>query len=150
LFLPMILIGGVGVPLAGLPVWGQRFAGFMPRRYAGALLQPTFRAIHGGFGGFFPLLGLTALWVAAGVAGTKLFRWEGGRRIARGPRWWVAGALASWAAVGAAAWQTGQLQPVLPESAAWTAITEAQIAQITFDGLPGDTDIVTPMAPSAA
>jgi hypothetical protein len=62
-------------------------------------------------------------------------------------RWWVAAALTSWAAVGAIAWETGRLKPVLSEAAAWTDITEAQIAEIRFDGLPGDNDIAAPMAP---
>jgi hypothetical protein len=44
IFLPMIMIGGVGVPLAVLPVWAQRIAGFMPGRYAVEVLQPCFDA----------------------------------------------------------------------------------------------------------
>ena len=44
IFLPMIMIGGVGVPLAVLPVWAQRVAGFMPGRYAVEVLQPCFNA----------------------------------------------------------------------------------------------------------
>ena len=35
----------------------------------------------------------------------------------------------------------------MPEAAAWANITEAQIAEIGFDGLPGDDDIVAPLAP---
>jgi ABC-2 type transport system permease protein len=59
----------------------------------------------------------------------------------------VAAALTSWAAVGAIAWETGRLKPVLAEAGAWTNITEAQIAEIRFDGLPSDNDIVAPLAP---
>jgi len=59
----------------------------------------------------------------------------------------VAAALTSWAAVGAIAWETGRLKPVLAEAGAWTNITEAQIAEIGFDGLPSDNDIVAPLAP---
>jgi ABC-2 type transport system permease protein len=51
-----------------------------------------------------------------------------------------------WAAVGAFAWGTGRLQPVLPEEPAWSNITEAQIAEIRFDGLPDDHELVTPLA----
>ena len=39
------------------------------------------------------------------------------------------------------------MQPVLPEAAAWTNITEAQIAEIGFDGLPADDGIVAALAP---
>jgi ABC-2 type transport system permease protein len=147
IFLPMIMIGGVGVPLAALPVWAQRVAGFMPGRYAVEVLQPCFDAPHGLQGAGFRLGALAVIGVAAGVAGTRLLRWEAGRRIARPARWWVAAALASWGAVGAVAWQTGQLKPILPEAGAWSDITEAQIAQIGFEGLPGDNDLVAPLAP---
>lgn len=147
IFLPMIMIGGVGVPLAVLPVWAQRIAGFMPGRYAVEVLQPCFDALNGLHGAGFRLGALAVIGLAAGISGTKLFRWEAGRRIARPARWWVAVALTSWAAVGAVAWQTGRLKPVLPEAAAWTNITEAEIAQIGFDDLPSDTDLVTRLAP---
>ena len=147
IFLPMIMIGGVGVPLAALPVWAQRIAGFMPGRYAVEVLQPCFDAPNGLHGAGFRLGALGVIGLAAGISGTKLFRWEAGGRGARAARWWVAAALISWGAVGAVAWQTGRLKPILPEPAAWANITEAQIAEICFDDLPGDGDLVAPMAP---
>jgi ABC-2 type transport system permease protein len=146
LFLPMILIGGVGVPLAALPVWAQRVAGFMPGRYAVELLQPCFQASGSPQSAGFRLAALAVIGLAAGLAGAMLFRWEPGRRVGAA-NWWVMAALASWAAVGAFAWGTGRLQPVLPEGTAWSNITEAQIAEIRFDGLPGDHDLVAPLAP---
>jgi ABC-2 type transport system permease protein len=148
IFLPMILIGGVGVPLAALPAWAQRFAGFLPGRYAVEVLQPCFSGPDGLHGAGFRLAALAAIGVAAGVAGTKLFRWEAGRRRASA-RWWVAAALASWAAVGAIAWATGRLPLVSPEAAAWAGITEAQIAEIAFDNLPADDGIVAAVAPAS-
>ena len=147
IFLPMIMIGGVGVPLAVLPVWAQRIAGFMPGRYAVEVLQPCFDALNGLQGSGFRLGALAVIGLAAGISGAKLFRWESGRRTGSA-RWWVAAALTSWAAVGSIAWQTGRLKPVLPEAEAWTNITEAQIAEIGFDGLPKDDDIVAALAPS--
>ena len=150
IFLPMIMIGGVGVPLMALPVWAQRMAGFMPGRYAVEVLQPCFAGPNGLHGAGFRLAALSLIGLAAGVAGAKLFRWEAGARIARPARWWVAAAIASWGAVGAVAWHTGQLKPILPEAEAWANITEAQIAEIAFAGLPGDDDLVAPMAAAAA
>jgi len=147
IFLPMILIGGVGVPLAALPIWAQRIAGFMPGRYAVEVLQPCFDAVNGLQGSGFRFAALAMIGLAAGIAGAKLFRWEPGRRTGSA-RWWAAAALISWAAVGAIAWATGRLKPVLPEGEAWTNITEAQIAEIGFDGLPKDDDIVAALAPS--
>ncbi len=145
IFLPMIMIGGVGVPLAVLPLWAQRVAGFMPGRYAVEVLQPCFNSPAGLHDSGFRFGALAVIGLAAGVAGAKLFRWEAGGRMGHA-RWWVAAALASWAAVGTIAWTTGRLQAVLPEEAAWANITEAQIAEIGFDGLPGDDDLVAPMA----
>jgi ABC-2 type transport system permease protein len=149
LFLPMILIGGVGVPLAALPLWAQRAAGFMPGRYAVELLQPCFQAAGNPQSAGFRLAALAAIGLAAGTAGAMLFRWEPGKRT-RGSRCWLAAALTVWAAVGAFAWGTGRLQPVLPDEAAWSSLTEAQIAEIRFDGLPGDTDLAAPLAPAAS
>jgi ABC-type transport system involved in cytochrome c biogenesis permease component len=147
IFLPMMMIGGVGVPLAVLPLWAQRIAGFMPGRYAVELLQPCFSEPGGLRASGFHFGALAVIGLAAGVAGTKLFRWEAGRGTGHA-RWWVAAALTSWAAVGAIAWETGRLKPVLPEAAAWANITEAQIAEIGFGGLPGDDDIAAPLAPT--
>lgn len=145
IFLPMILIGGVGVPLAVLPVWAQRFAGFMPGRYAVEVLQPCFNTAEGLHGSAFRLAALAVIGVAAGLCGTKLFRWENGRSSGSG--WWMAAALASWAAVGAIAWGTGRLPPVLPVEAAWSNITEAEIAEIGYQNLPADDGIVAALAP---
>jgi ABC-type transport system involved in cytochrome c biogenesis permease component len=145
-FLPMIMIGGVGVPLAVLPLWAQRIAGFMPGRYAVEVLQPCFNRPDALQGAGFRFGALAVIGLAAGLSGAKLFRWEAGRRK-RSAHWWVAAALTSWAAVGAVAWETGRLKPVLSESAAWANITEAQIAEIAFEGLPTDSDLIAPLAP---
>jgi ABC-2 type transport system permease protein len=146
IFLPMIMIGGVGVPLAVLPAWAQILAGFMPGRYAVEVLQPCFNGPHGIHGAEFRLGALAVIGMAAGVSGTKLFRWEAGRRKGSA-RWWVAAALTAWVTVGVIAWVTGQLSPVSPEPAAWTSITETQIAEIGFDNLPADDGIVAALAP---
>jgi hypothetical protein len=52
----MIMIGGVGVPLAVLPLWEQRVAGFMPGRYAVEVLQPCFSTLDGLHGAGFRLV----------------------------------------------------------------------------------------------
>jgi ABC-2 type transport system permease protein len=147
IFLPMIMIGGVGVPLTALPDWAQAVAGFMPGRYAVEVLQPCFDGRNGLAGAGFRLGALGVIGLAAGVAAVRLFRWEPGVRIDRPARVWVAAALTAWISVGAVAWQTGRLKPILPDAAAWSNITEAQIAEIRFDDLPGDHDLVAPLAP---
>ena len=111
IFLPMIMIGGVGVPLWQLPAWAQKVAGFFPGRYAVDALQ----ACHNGHGisaGRFDLLSLTIIGCAALLAGAKLFRWDAGQRLAPAARGWVALAVVAWAAVGFAADRTGRLKLV--------------------------------------
>jgi ABC-2 type transport system permease protein len=150
LFLPMIMIGGVGVPLAVLPVWAQQLAGFMPGRYAVDVIQRGFSDPQGLRGAGFSMIALAVIGAAAGCIGAKLFRWDNSRHGGRPGRLWIALALASWAAVGCAGIATGRLMPVLPEPAAFATITDAQIAAITYGDLPGDGEFVTPLAPPFA
>jgi ABC-2 type transport system permease protein len=147
LFLPMIMIGGVGVPLAALPVWAQRAAGFMPGRYAVDALQRCFTDPHGLTGAGFGLAALAIIGAAAGIAGTKLFRWDAGRRIGRSAWAWIAAALFAWVAIGVTAALTGHLEPALPAGAAYEAITDADADKITYEDLPGDNELVTRLAP---
>ena len=146
LFLPMIMIGGVGVPLEVLPVWAQRAAGFMPGRYAVDVLQRGVSAPEGLAGAGFSLLALAVIGAAAAAVGTRLFRWEMSRHVGRSARIGVALALGAWLAVGVAAAWTGHLKPVLPEAALWESITDDEIARIPFQDLPGDHEFVTPLA----
>ena len=147
LFLPMIMIGGVGVPLAALPIWAQQAAGFMPGRYAVDVLQRCFTDPSGLSGAGFSLIALAVIGVAAGYAGTRLFRWEAGRRPGRSSLAWIGVALLAWVAVGLAAAATGRLQPVLPRGAAYESVTAAQIEAITYEDLPGDNELVSRLAP---
>ena len=41
IFLPMLIIGGVAVPLESLPDWAQHVAAFFPGRYAVEALRAT-------------------------------------------------------------------------------------------------------------
>jgi len=147
LFLPMIMIGGVGVPLAVLPVWAQHIAAFMPGRYAVDLLQRCFTDPHGLRGAGFSLLALIVIGAAAGCAGLKLFRWDSSRRVNRSTMIWVGFALLAWVAIGLAATATGRLDPVLPDAIAYETITDEQINRITYEGLPGDDELATRLSP---
>jgi ABC-2 type transport system permease protein len=146
LFLPMIMIGGVAVPLSVLPSWAQVVSGFMPGRYAVAALQAGFDENPGGAGHGFDYLALALIGAAAGAVGLRLFRWETGRRLAGSARIWVAASLLSWVAVGLAAGLTGRLNPP-PPPPAYKAIGERLIASIAYDDLPGDNELATPLAP---
>lgn len=147
LFLPMIMIGGVGVPLAALPGWAQHIAGFMPGRYAVDLLQRCFTHPQGLNGAGFSQLALVVIGLAAGCAGLKLFRWDSGRRTHRSSFIWFGIALLAWAAIGLAAKATGRLDPLQPNPISYEAITDEQINGITYTGLPGDNEFVTRLSP---
>ena len=150
LFLPMILLGGVGVPLAVLPDWAQRLAGFMPGRYAVVALQNGFDGARGPVGFGFALLALSIVGAAAATIGVVLFRWDDARRAGPRQRLGAALAISAWIGVGVAAACTGRLRPILPPGYEWQEITAAQIATITYENLPGDNDLVTRLAPPLA
>ena len=134
LFLPMIMIGGVGVPLAVLPVWAQRVAGFMPGRYAVDVLQRGCGEPGGLSGAGFSLVALTMIGAAAGVVGARLFRWDTRRHVSRAAGAAIAAALVSWLVVGLGAAWTGHLKPVLPEAALWESITADEDRQHHLPG----------------
>jgi hypothetical protein len=113
-FLPLLIIGGIAVPLASLPDWAQRVAAFFPGRYAVDALQATVTG-PGLHAARFSVVALLAIGAAAGVAATQLFRWDAQQRLApaRGVGW-VGAALAAWVAVGLV---SVQRQPTPPQSA---------------------------------
>jgi ABC-2 type transport system permease protein len=146
LFLPMIMIGGVGIPLLALPAWAQKFSGFMPGRYAVDVLQLGYGDTQGIWGAGFSVLALCVIGAAAACAGARLFRWDSGRSIGRSAWACVAAALAAWIAVGLAAATTGRLAPLTPPNAGYAAVTEAEIDSIRYDNLPGDSEFVSRLA----
>jgi ABC-type multidrug transport system permease subunit len=103
IFLPMIMIGGVGVPLRSLPVWSQHVAAFLPGRYAVETLQACALdsdRYHGLHDVRFSLIALTVIGIGGCIAGAKLFRWDVGQKLNPAARGWIVPALACWIAVG--------------------------------------------------
>jgi ABC-2 type transport system permease protein len=150
LFLPMIMIGGVGVPLLALPHWAQTAASFMPGRYAVELLERAYCGVSPAAGGYFGLAALGIMGLGAGVAGAGLFRWDAGIPVGRRKVGWAAAPLAAWVAVGVAAAWTGHVSPVLPPDIGFEALTDAQVAAVDYSHLPGDDEFVSRLArPSA-
>jgi hypothetical protein len=146
LFLPMIMIGGVGIPLLALPVWAQKFSGFMPGRYAVDVLQLGYADPRGLSGGLFSVIALCVIGAAATFAGARLFRWDAGRGTPRSSWPWVAAALLAWIAIGVAAGATGRLAPSQAPENGYASVTENQINGITYDNLPGDSEFVSRLA----
>jgi ABC-type transport system involved in cytochrome c biogenesis permease component len=100
IFLPMLIIGGIAVPLASLPDWAQHVSAFFPGRYAVQAVQACVNA--GGLSSVrFDLLALTIIGAAGCIAGAMMFRWDAQQRFAvRGRSGWLLVPLAAWAAVG--------------------------------------------------
>jgi len=148
IFLPLIMIGGVGVPLLILPDWAQRFASFLPGRYAVDALQAGFTVDGHGATFRLNLLALLAIGLAAGLAGARLFRWDQSpARLGGAARLWIGIALLPWIAVGLVAlradrWHALAIQ--VPDPA--LEITENQMAAISYASLPPDDGTVTPIA----
>lgn len=102
LFLPMILIGGVGVPIEWLPDWAKHVAAFLPGRYAVQAIDRTVLSfsdrstLHTPFN----LVALAIIGAAATFAAVKLFRWENGQKLPRRGLLWVLLSLGAWGVVG--------------------------------------------------
>src|SRR3982751_1697269 len=108
-FRPMLIIGGVAVPLASLPDWAQHLSQFFPGRYAVQALQACILGPGVGKAGF-ELLALVIIGAGGSIAGAKMFRWDAQQRFARrSGKAWVSVALISWAIVGALAEYRGHL-----------------------------------------
>jgi hypothetical protein len=128
IFLPMLIIGGVAVPLATLPEWAQRLSSFFPGRYA-------VEAIHACVMGSglpstrFAAAALVLIGGAGLLASVMMFRWDAQQRFASTPgKSWVAVALAAWVAVGLSAESTGRRRRVTPPPASAAVVAPAQTA----------------------
>lgn len=124
IFLPMLIIGGIAVPLASLPPWAQHLSAFFPGRYAVEALQAS--VTGDGLGvARFNLLALVLIGAAGCMAGTRMFRWDAQQRFAaREGKAWVALALVAWVAVGALAESRGRVSTTAKKGAAASALTE--------------------------
>lgn len=148
-FLPLIMIGGMGVPLLVLPLWTQRVASFLPGRYAVDALQTGFTPDGHGALFRFNLLALVLIGAGAGLAGARLFRWDQAQRITPRSRSYIALALIPWLALGAYSLHAGKWRALVPRPPEpGSQITQAQIDSIVYQNLPPDDGTVTPLAPA--
>jgi ABC-2 type transport system permease protein len=126
IFLPMLIIGGVAVPLAALPPWAQHVSAFFPGRYAVEAVQACVNG-RGLEATRFCLLALALSGGAGCLAAAKLFRWDAQQRFAalRGKPW-LGVALVAWVAVGLVAEWRGRIAVAADaEVAAPKAVTTA-------------------------
>lgn len=100
-FLPMLILGGIAVPLDRLPDWAQGFAAALPGRYA---VDAIDGALSGrGLARLAPDAAALAIMTAVSMlASMVIFRWEAGHRIGLRRAVGTAGfAVAGWIAAGA-------------------------------------------------
>lgn len=116
IFLPMLIIGGVAVPLTALPPWAQHLSAYFPGRYAVEAMQAAVNG-KGLSEETFPLLALLAIGLAGFVAGSRLFRWDPLQRFRSLPgKGWLTLILAGWLAVGFFAERLQRIAPRVPPS----------------------------------
>jgi len=132
IFLPMLIIGGIAVPLASLPDWAQHVSAFFPGRYAVEAFQAC--VIGTGLGATrFALLALLIIGAGGCAAGAKMFRWDAQQRFAaRSGKGWVTVALLSWGVVGVMSEYQGR---ILAISSAGPS-THAQTTPASTPALP--------------
>jgi ABC-2 type transport system permease protein len=156
-FLPMLIIGGVAVPLAALPVWAQHVSAFFPGRYAVEVLQAAVTG-PGLDGVCFSLLALGLIGLAAFSIGAKWFRWDAASRFAnRSDKGWLGAVFGAWLVVGLLAeWRGPVVAVAAPvasptveraprSSLSWNGITAQDVASLDFN-VPPDGGVVTPFA----
>lgn len=106
LFLPMIILGGVGVKIEQLPQWGRHVAAFLPSHYAVRVMSECIvkkgAGLHSSYS-VFDLIALTAIGLSCCLISVKLFRWESEQKSTLATKAWALLALAVWVAVGLSA-----------------------------------------------
>ncbi|MGC3980424.1 MAG: ABC transporter permease [Steroidobacteraceae bacterium] len=151
LFLPMLILGGVAVPVSALPEWTRQFALYLPGIYSVAALQ---QAMMGALAGK-ELLALLLTGCCSGAVGVLLFRWDSQQQFRYLPRkGWLALALLCWVATGwyfqshrEASAALVAIRSVNTDVEPWRQVDLNDIdAQIDFTQLPPDNGIVTPIA----
>lgn len=127
-FLPMLIVGGVAVPLERLPAWAQHVSAFFPGRYAVEALQVCVTGA-GLAAARFSLVALILIGGAGCLAGAKMFRWDVQQRFsAHGGKGWVAVSLAAWLAVGLMAEFGRYIAIVRPPAPAEDQVTPTALA----------------------
>jgi ABC-2 type transport system permease protein len=150
IFLPMLIIGGVAVPLESLPDWAQHVAAFFPGRYAVESLQATVTGAGAG-ASQFDFLALFLIGMAGFLAGAGMFRWEAQQKFSTRNKAWLVAVFAGWAVVGGAAeFRTARDMPAPPPPTAPATIaatppveakpTEAKTSKTTAPPPPVETN----------
>lgn len=147
IFLPMLIIGGVAVPLASLPGWALTLSNVLPGRHAVVAIQTAVTGTGTRAAGF-ELAALAGHGVLALLAAVLLFRWEPGARLRPGRAGWLLLPLgAAWVGIAAFAGHLVRPVPALPDTANVGRLTSFLRVPATTSPLPLAT--ATQAAPKA-
>lgn len=149
IFLPMLIIGGVAVPLASLPDWAQHVAAFFPGRYAVEGLQATITGSGAG-AARFDFLALFLIGLSGCAAGAGMFRWDAGQRFSTRGKTWLIAVIAAWAIVGGAAELRGHIITGAPDVAATAPVPVTTLAPATPANDPPSTPAATAITPTVS
>lgn len=104
-FLPMILVGGVGVSLNLLPEWARKVALFLPGYYSVRAMDSCVYAFRkdaptGLEAVWFHLVAMFVIGSVSLFCGAKMFRWEPEQKLQPSAKWWALLALVPWIVLG--------------------------------------------------
>jgi len=125
IFLPMLIIGGVAVPLESLPNWAKHLAAFLPGKYSVEALQSCITG-NGTRSVGFDLLALLLIGVAGFLAGAWMFRWDAQQRFAARGKGGLVVVITAWVAVGSLAESRSRVEIDQPATPAKTQPTLMQ------------------------
>jgi ABC-2 type transport system permease protein len=125
IFLPMVMIGGIGVRLEQLPEWARHVAAFLPGLYAVDAIDSAVRPKPLAYAVPLPycVFALTIIGAAGCLGGRQMFRWDVGQKMTAVARGWVAVALGVWLIVGLSAEVGGNVRVRRPTIASVPAAT---------------------------
>jgi ABC-type multidrug transport system permease subunit len=145
IFLPMIMIGGVGIKLDQLPEWARHVAAFLPGLYSVDALDA---ALHDKAASFavplrFCLIALIVIGLAGLLAGRQMFRWDSGEKLKGSARGWVLLAIAAWIGVGLVAESNGSIRPRRYQQLASNPPATVPVATTTPATAPASQSVAT-------
>jgi hypothetical protein len=116
IFLPMLILGGVAVPLASLPDWALPWSNLLPGRHAVVAIQTAVTGT-GTQAAEFELLALVGHGLLALLAAVLLFRWEPAPLRLGRRGWGLVPLIALWLALVAVAHGHQRSVPTAPDAA---------------------------------
>jgi hypothetical protein len=148
IFLPMLMIGGVAVPLSSLPRWALHVSAFLPGRYAVEAIQLCTTS-NGLSRAHFDLFALLLIGVAGSITAAMIFRWGANERfVSRRGTLWIALALGVWIVVGLLAESNDRIN--ISDTVDNESMSPTDYVSLTSPPSPFPAPVATPVAPQSS